>query len=98
MDRVMEIRHDEDGGKGVFYVEQEGQRPAEMTYVMSGESLMIIDHTEVASIFKGRGVGRQLVLAGVQFAREQKFKIVPLCPFANAEFSKHPEYSDVLSQ
>jgi predicted GNAT family acetyltransferase len=94
----VEIRHAADGGKGVFYVEQDGKRPAQMTYVMSGESLMIIDHTEVASIFKGQGVGKQLVMAGVEFARGRKFKIVPLCPFANAEFSKHPEYADVLSQ
>ncbi|MFZ1683807.1 MAG: GNAT family N-acetyltransferase [Candidatus Zixiibacteriota bacterium] len=92
------IKHEADDGKGVFYVDQDEKRPARMTYVMSGESLMIIDHTEVSAIFKGQGVGRQLVMAGVQFARERKFKIVPLCPFASAEFSKHPEYADVLSQ
>ena len=25
-------------------------------------------------------------------------KIIPLCPFANAQFRRHPEWADVLKQ
>ncbi|MBA3516700.1 MAG: N-acetyltransferase, partial [Rhizobiales bacterium] len=31
-------------------------------------------------------------------ARGEDFKIYPLCPFAAAQFRKHPEYGDVLSR
>jgi uncharacterized protein len=91
----MEISHETDAKGGVFYIERDGDRIAEMTYVMSGPSLMIIDHTEVSPTLKGQGVGRQLIVAGVAFARRQAYKIVPLCPFAKAEFQKHKEYGDV---
>ncbi len=91
----MEIQHSFDGSKGSFFIEQDGQRVAEMTYVMSTAVLMIIDHTEVSPTLKGQGVGARLVRAGVDLAREKHFKIVPLCPFAKREFERHTEYADV---
>lgn len=69
-----------------------------MTYVMAGPAIMIIDHTEVSSSLKGQGVGKQLVAKGVAFARERHLTVVPLCPFAKAEFEKHAEYGDVLDE
>lgn len=93
----MEIKHEFDGNKGSFFVEEEGERIAEMTYVMSSNTLVIFDHTEVSPSLKGQGVGRKLVEAGVQMAREKGWKVVPLCPFAKAEFDKHREYHDILA-
>jgi predicted GNAT family acetyltransferase len=57
---------------------------------------MILEHTEVAEELKGQNVGYQLVEAAVEYARLHQFKILPLCPFANAVFRKKPEYRDVL--
>lgn len=93
----MDIKHSFDGDKGSFYYEEEGEQLAEMTYVKSGDRLVIFDHTEVSPVLKGQGVGRKLVEAGVQMAREKGWKVVPLCPFAKAEFDKHREYHDVLA-
>lgn len=92
---MVEISHETDSAKGVFFVMQESKRAAEMTYVMSGSSVMIIDHTEVGPSLKGQGIGGQLVQAAVQYAREHGLKIMPLCPFAKADFAKHPEYDDI---
>jgi predicted GNAT family acetyltransferase len=95
----MEIKHRFDDPKGIFYIEQDGKRVAEMTYVMSAPTIMIIDHTGVSPELKGQQVGRKLVLAGVEHARAKQLKIVPLCPFAKVEFEKHrQEYADVLYQ
>jgi uncharacterized protein len=93
----MEIKHHSDGQKGAFFFEENGKRLAEMTYEQSGPSRITIDHTEVSVVLKGKGVGRQLVRAGVEYARENQLKIFPLCPFAKAEFEKTPEYADVLA-
>ncbi|MBK7141978.1 MAG: N-acetyltransferase [bacterium] len=92
----MEIQQNFDGAKGSFFIEQDGTRVAEMTYVQSTSILMIIDHTEVSPILKGQGVGAKLVRAGVEHARQNGLKIVPLCPFAKVEFERHTEYADVL--
>ena len=92
----MEILQTDDGKKGAFYIEQDGERVAEMTYVWASEQKFIIDHTEVSDKLSGKGAGKQLVAKAVDFAREKGLKIMPLCPFANKVFKKTPEYSDVL--
>ncbi len=91
----MLIQHEQEGNKGSFFVEEDGQRLAEMTYTMAGPDKMIIDHTEVNDVLRGKNVGYQLVHAAVQQAQEQGFKIMPLCPFAHSVFKKKPEFKEV---
>lgn len=93
----MLIKHREIGSKGLFYLEVEGEKLAEMTYSKAGDSLIIIDHTAVSEKLKGQGAGKQLVQAAVNYGREHHIKILPLCPFAKAVFDKTPDYSDVLN-
>jgi len=93
----MQIKHREIGSKGLFYLEVEGEKLAEMTYSKAGDSLIIIDHTAVSEKLKGQGAGKQLVQAAVSYAREHHIKILPLCPFAKAVFDKTPDYSNVLN-
>lgn len=93
----MEIKHKDDGSKGSFYIEVDGQREGQMTYVWAGPDKIIIDHTEVSDVLRGKNAGKQLVHKGVEFAREKGIKIMPLCPFATVIFKKTPEYSDVLA-
>jgi predicted GNAT family acetyltransferase len=69
---------------------------AELTFSRAGDALIIADHTGVPPAFRGRGVGHALVSRLVSDARAGGYKIVPLCPFVNAERQKHPEWSDVF--
>jgi len=92
----MEIKHQLNGTKGTFYIEQNGERVAEMDYTQSGEKRMIINHPEVSEILRGKGAGMQLVKAAVDHARKNNMKIYPLCPFTRSVFEKNPdEYKDV---
>ncbi len=80
----MIIQHKEDGKKGIFYIEQngeEGEELAEMTYTIE-KGKMVIQHTEVDESLRGKNIGFQLVEHGVKYAREKNFKILPLCEFA----------------
>lgn len=92
----MEILKELNGHKGSFYIENDGERQAEMTYTMAGHETLIIDHTEVGDALRGKGAGLQLVKAAVEFARENNIKIIPLCPFAKSVFEKKEEIRDVL--
>lgn len=92
----MKILQKDNGPKGKFYVEQNGEQLAEMAYVWAGKERMIIEHTDVSEALAGKGIGKQLVAKAVELAREKKFKIIPLCPFARAVFNKTEEYKDVL--
>ncbi len=91
----MEIQHRDDGKKGAFYIAQDGEVLAEMTYVWAGDK-MIIDHTEVSDQLAGKGAGKQMVNQAVLFAREKHITILPLCPFAKSVFDKVTAYQDVL--
>lgn len=93
----MEIKQQDNGIKGRFYVVLDGKQEAEMTYTYAGSHKLIIDHTEVGEKLKGQGVGYKLVEAAVMFMREKDIKAIPLCPFAKAVFEKKTEYSDRLA-
>lgn len=82
--------------KGFFKATEDGKEAGRMTYSWAGDSKIIIDHTEVNAEFNGRGVGKKMVMAAVDFARENNIKILPLCPFAKSVFDKTDEIKDVL--
>ena len=93
----MEIKQTDDKRKGSFEAIQDGKRAGEMTYTWAGDSKFIIDHTEVSEDFAGQGVGKKLLMATVEFARENNVQIIPLCPFAKSVFDKVEDIRDVLS-
>lgn len=92
---MMKIELIENLKGGEFVVQESGNRRAEMSYTNAGDDKIIIAHTFVEEIFRGENIGKDLVKAGVDFARERKLKIVPLCPFAKSEFEKNSDYADV---
>ena len=93
----MLIRNKQIKGKGMFFVEMDGNILAEMVYSMPSPNKMIIEHTEVSEELKGKNVGNQLVHTAIEYARTKNIKIIPLCPFASSVFKKKPEYADVLN-
>jgi predicted GNAT family acetyltransferase len=72
-----------------------GEEVGEMTF-KDMEDFYIIDHTGVSNTVQGEGVGKNLVSTLVEHARSNGLKILPLCPFAKAEFKKNEAYHDVL--
>ena len=93
---MINIKHSEKDGKGIFEALEEEKNAGEMTYVKNKENLIIIDHTEVNSAFEGKGIGKQLVDAGADYARTNHLKILPLCPFASKVMKGNEKYADVL--
>lgn len=91
------IEHEETGHRGVFFLQQDGKRLAELTYTVAG-TRVIIDHTDVDAALRGTGAGNKLVAAAVDWARAGNRRLLPLCPFARSVFEKTPEYADVLAR
>ena len=97
-DQLPEIELEDRGSKGRYVLRGPGGAEAEMTFTKIGEHQIIIDHTEVPDAFRGQGAGLRLVTRAVEDARAAGKKIIPLCPFANAQFRRHHEWADVLKQ
>jgi predicted GNAT family acetyltransferase len=51
----------------------------------------------VPDSFRGTGAGLALVARLVEDARAMAFKVMPLCPFVNAQRKRHPEWADAFS-
>ncbi len=92
----MEIQHQSTDSKGSFFIEEDKEKAAEMTYSKAGSGLIIIDHTEVSDPLRGTGSGKKLVMAAVEYARKNNLKIMALCPFAKSVFDKTESIRDVL--
>ncbi len=92
----MEVQHSNDAKGGFFLIEEDGIQIGKMTYVWAGETKFIIDHTEVNPSHEGKGIGKLLVNAAVDFARGNHYKIVPVCPYAKRVLTKTNEFEDVL--
>lgn len=87
--------------KGIksFYLGDSEENPlAEMTFVTNGEKRIIVDHTYVPNELSGKGIGKKLLKAMVEWARHEKKKIIPLCPYVKVQMEKNPEYQDVLDK
>jgi predicted GNAT family acetyltransferase len=89
------IQHDGQPSGYFSAIDDQGEA-GRMTYSWAGRKMIIIDHTEVDPARREKGTGSELVMAGVNFAREKGLKIVPRCAFAKRLFEKKKEIRDVL--
>ena len=90
------VTHEAQGSKGRYVIRQGGEE-AELTYSVTSPVLVIADHTAVPDSFRGTGAGLALVEALVADARARGFKVMPLCPFVNAQRKRHPDWADAFA-
>lgn len=57
---------------------------------------LVFTHTFVPPELRGRGVAEALVRAGLEFAREQKARVVPACSYVAKFIERHREYQGLL--
>jgi predicted GNAT family acetyltransferase len=91
----MIILHKENENEGTFYIQGKEQPLAEMVYTKEKDK-MVIQHTEVDELLRGKNIGFQLVEQGVEYARDANLKIVPLCKFAKKIIEGHKAFQNVL--
>lgn len=94
---MTEIKQNNSDKKGSFEIYSDGEKAGEMTYTWAGDDKFIIDHTEVNEGFSGKGLAKQLVYAGAEYARNNGKKVIPLCSYAKSVFDKNEDIHDVLS-
>ncbi|NLJ58261.1 MAG: N-acetyltransferase [Tissierellia bacterium] len=78
-----------------FYLGEIKDCLAEIRFTHRDENIIAAESTKVSETLKGQGVGKKLVEKLVNYARNEKKKIIPVCPFVVATFEKTPEYADV---
>src|SRR5262249_16001987 len=65
-------------------------------YKVSRDILFLI-HTEVPRALEGKGVASTIVQKALQYAKDNNYKIVPICPYVQSYLKKHKEWNDIVS-
>jgi hypothetical protein len=65
-------------------------------YKLSGHTLFLI-HTEVPKELEGKGVGGAIVQKALQYAKDNDYKIVPICPFVRSYLERHKEWNAIVA-
>jgi len=86
----------EQTGPAGRYTIRHGEAEAELTFTLISPTLISADHTGVPDAFRGTGAGVALVTRMVEDARVKGFKIVPSCPFVNAQRLRHSDWADAF--
>ena len=59
---------------------------------------MVITHTLTYEGNEGRGIGKLLVQAAVEYAQQHELKIVPLCSFVRVYIERRPELHHLIEE
>ena len=88
----MQIEHDPTAQR---FVVQLDAGEAVLAYERKGDRI-VFTHTEVPKPREGEGIGTSLANAALEFAKREKLRVVPRCPFVRAYVEKHPEYQSLV--
>jgi uncharacterized protein len=93
----MQIQHDVLSNGGIFFLEKQQYKLAEITYMWKNEDIIVANHTWVDDSLRGQGVARELLDALVNFTRQNKLKIVPMCSYVEVMFRRDKSFVDVIA-
>ncbi|MFN3888699.1 MAG: GNAT family N-acetyltransferase [Aquabacterium sp.] len=68
----------------------------EADYVLQGQ-VMRMTHTGVPRALEGRGIAAALVSHALGWAREQGYKVQPVCSYVAVYMRRHPEWQDLAA-
>ncbi len=70
---------------------------SKLDYIQDGKNF-VITHVGVHPEFRGQGVAGKIVQVGLEYAKENSLRVVPMCPYAAAYIRRHPEYAELTKQ
>lgn len=86
------VRHNV--GESRFEAEVEGQLSVADYTLNQGE--ITFTHTYTPPPLRGRGIAEKLVRAALDYARDQRLRVVPACSYVALYVQRHPEYQELV--
>lgn len=68
----------------------------ELTYRNIAPHTLDLIHTGVDPALRRRGIAAALVRAALAYARQQKLRVVPTCPYVERWLERHPQELDLV--
>jgi predicted GNAT family acetyltransferase len=89
----MNVHHDEAAQRFVIHFDEED---ATLQYSLPGPRVIDLVHTYVPESARGHGAAEKLALAAFDYARANKLRVVPSCPFIRKWLSGHAELLELV--
>lgn len=90
------IEREELNGVHEFVLRIDGERHGFLEFTRPEVGLMRIEYVEVSPALRGTGLGRQLVEKAVDFAKDAKLRVVPICSYARAVMTRDASMSALM--
>ena len=70
---------------------------SKLDYIQDGKNF-VITHVGVYPELRGQGIAGKIVEVGLEYAKENSLRVVPMCSYAAAYIRRHPEYAELTKQ
>jgi len=70
---------------------------SKLDYIQDGKNF-VIAHVGVNPELRGQGVAGRIVQTGLEYAKENSLRVIPMCSYAAAYIRRHPEYAELTKQ
>ena len=70
---------------------------SKLEYIKDGKNF-VITHVGVYPGHRGQGVAAKIVEAGLQYAKENSLRVVPMCSYAAAYIRRNPQHMELTNQ
>ena len=91
----LEIEHSKE--KRRFFSIIEGKE-AYLTYMNDGDNILIFDHTYVPFSLRGKNIAAKIVERALNYAKENKFKVVPSCSYVRAFIDRNKQFEELVTE
>ncbi len=65
-------------------------------YSISGANLSL-NSVRVPKALEGRGIAGELTQAALDWARTEKYRVIPVCPYVQTWLRRHPDYANLVA-
>ena len=91
---ALEITHNESERR--FEVWIEGNL-SKLDYIKDGRNF-VITHVGVYPELRGQGLAGKITQAGLEYAKANSLRVVPMCSYAAAYMRRNPQYAELMKQ
>jgi uncharacterized protein len=91
---TLEIVHNE--AEKRFEVWIEGNL-SKLDYIQDGKNF-VITHVGVHPDLRGQGVAGKITQVGLEYARANSLRVIPMCSYAAAYIRRNPQYAELMKQ
>ncbi|NWG06553.1 MAG: N-acetyltransferase [Chloroflexi bacterium] len=70
---------------------------SKLDYIRDGRNF-VITHVGVYPKLRGQGLAGRITQAGLEYAKANKLRVIPMCSYVAAYIRRNPQYVDLMKQ